>query len=307
MAQLSGSSAQACIASGPDFTIESTRPARGAIDVPLNAPLVVHFKQVGLSRVTGEPLPTLSLRRAAQSEGQTLEPHELSDSSASTWSFLPSLLEPRASYEASLDTTFNGEVTSQSWTFTTGSEVVPPTRLVGELRVHFETGVDPVWSCQPGLCGDTCQQTGEHNVIKARIALPTMVDGFASYFAHGELFVSQAGFVSEQLVASRDPYVVPLEGPPFRVTMPLLENGQSYPPCFRYTVTDARLDGDSRTLCLDEPFAVDEPIPELASGTRTSESCSFAPARFATAHELGALLVIGALIRRRHSKKAPRG
>lgn len=286
-AQSSARPTLACIPGATDFTIASTQPARGASDVRLNAPLVVRFSQAGLSRAASEPPPVLSLRRAGQSPAQTLAPHELYDSTGTTWVFLPNPLEPNADYEASLETTLGGEVRNQGWSFRTGSSSEPPTRLLGELRVSFHAGVDPVQRCEVGLCERKCEQTGEIKVIKARVEFPDMVDGFPHYFAQGELFISQAGFTNERLTAYRHPYLVPLEGPAFRITMPLFEGGGSYAPCFRYTVTDARLDSDTRSLCLDQPFALDEPTaptaPAPESGPRTSQSCAWQPARPAAA------------------------
>jgi Bacterial Ig-like domain len=338
---LSGATAAACPAIPRTYSLDGVVPAAGAVGVPLNTPLfipLVHPPPGALwtgSLVSNQaPLTELSTQANITVTFDSIGPP-----TGGALTFVPQqTLKPNTTYavdlgEPPLQAADAGPPPKPTWQFTTGDALQPPLRLKGELSVTFEAGTDPVFVCSaPPVCGNPCTQNGEKNVTKARVELPAGFDGFADLGAEGDLQITEnvpPGQNSDAVSFER-PMVVAGEPSEVVVTMPMRKDGAVYPPCFDFTLMDARRDRATTRLCLDsfplpagdvdtmhamggEPATgVDtmrasggEPSTAAAKvPTHTSTACSYAPARGTQSSAV--LLLAGALTlaRRRRSRSA---
>jgi hypothetical protein len=318
MGPLRAGPAQACgMSSTPWYTVIDMAPS-GA-EVPLNAPIVVRLDEVVVDGNLPPLDASLLLYDGTLKEERAVPASILGLSPDGELSFVPEAdLPPNTTFSASF---FSGQedpsLTSSPRaiairSFTTGTETAPSLSLEGELSVTLEPGEDRALEC-PNACSG-CTATGPaFAVTKARVKLPRLVGGFATQraelwltdnvpqrFDNGEPnphVLQLGGWLSvDELEAGEALWTLPEEQTPYR-------------PCFAFKAFDARGDVvEAAPLCLEEAddFA-GAPVtggpgamaPGQSASSRNSSACSFVPTSAGYGAWLPALLLLGALSRRK--------
>ena len=324
----------ACVALSTWSVVDTVAPAAASLEVPLNAPILVHFNLVtneGAPQGSAPPgysVPGATLTRASSDSYLAFHTLPLARQeslagqgpAAQLIAFVPDApLLPNTDYAVRIGefTEFSNpsmESPPTTWTFTTGSETRAPLRLNGELSVSFEAGLDPHMDCQiplNTLCGGpSCTQNGSDDVTKARVQLPPAFDGYSDQFLDGKVSVKDAAADDSQISGLvLTPDLVAGEASELLLTVPLNDASASYVPCFTFSVTDARGDEASASWCADAPFphpSANHGVAQLSSGRHTSTACSVSAIAPAGAHEHGVIsAVLAALalmgLRRRRS------
>jgi hypothetical protein len=175
----------------------------------------------------------------------------------------------------------NADPKPTTWSFTTGSEPRAPLRFKGEFSVSFEAGLDSHMDCEiplNTLCGaPVCTQNGSDHVIKARIELPAVLDGYSDQFLTGQVSVRDAAAADDQPSGVLPiPQLTPGESSEILMTLPLKEAKASYVPCFTFSASDARGDATVTSWCADVPFPLPSANNDAArsSDSHTSRACS---------------------------------
>jgi hypothetical protein len=298
---LQAGNGSACLRAATWTLVGEKTPAPSSIEVPLDAPIVVGLSSVTLdgaapgSAPPGYSVLAASLTNTADNSTQSLHELDLAYDDGPLpnvrapvlTAFVPDApLLPNTTYAVTIGqdtelTNPNADPKPTTWTFTTGSEPRAPLRFKGELSVSFEAGLDPHMDCQiplNTLCGaPVCTQDGTDHVIKARIQLPAVLDGYSDQFLTGQVSVRDAAAADDQPSGVLPiPQLMPGESSEILMTVPLNEAKTSYVPCFTFSASDARGDATVTSWCADVPF----PLPSAnddaprSSGSHTSRACS---------------------------------
>jgi MYXO-CTERM domain-containing protein len=155
------------------------------------------------------------------------------------------------------------------FSFTTGSELLDPLALLGELEVETEVFEEPVYdpNCVvPCGGGISCEPTGTRSALRALITVPALSGGNTALGYYGWLSYSMneatvfdgpgEGEVpaSSEVNLSQGFQAVP--GEPTRLQMRLVGEGAPYAPCFAANAWDSGGQHVTASHCL-EPLDIE--------------------------------------------------
>jgi hypothetical protein len=246
------------------FTFGETYPEAGATEVPLDTAIILYThtwpEDMGCC---GTPTASLSL---VDSGGTELSVSYVDMRSNAFINFYPiAPLEPDATYSApaplepSTTYTVTAELeelyprpddatgeTSIEFSFTTGSELLPPLTFAGPLTASIAEGERPVTQCSDA---GTCEQVGAETVLVAKVQVPAVSGGFDRAAVDGIVVMTDTkppefktfggldGTAKYQVTTAGSVSYQPSEPPEIELVMPAYS--EPYVPCFGLNVWDA--------------------------------------------------------------------